>query len=220
MKVSEALRNRKSVRAFTDQEVDNELIKEILTSAGHAPSGVNTQPWNVLVLTGESKEQLQKLMEAEFRAGEKGKMDYQYYPLEWQEPYKGRRKECGLQMYSALEIAREDKEKQLNQWAANYRSFDAPVMMIFYMDGVMETGSFLDYGMFLQSVMLAATEQGLATCPQAALAEYPDIVRKFAELDDDCKIICGISLGYEETSAAVNSYRTNREAIEQWVKFL
>ena len=220
MNVSDALRKRKSVRAFTSQGVEPSLIKEILTSAGHAPSGVNTQPWNVLVLTGESKEQLQGKMEDAFRSGQKGKMDYQYYPLEWQEPYKGRRKECGLQMYSALEIAREDKEKQLNQWAANYRSFDAPVMLIFYMDGVMETGSFLDYGMFLQSVMLAATEKGLATCPQAALAEYPDIVRDYAKLNEDCKILCGISLGYEDESAAVNSYRTNREPIDNWVKFL
>mgnify|MGYP000333147200 CR=1 FL=1 len=195
MDVSEALRKRKSVRSFIDKDVAIEDIKEILESAGHAPSGVNTQPWQVLVLTGDQKQQLQSKMEAEFRAGQKGKMDYQYYPLEWIEPYKARRKECGLQMYSALEISREDKEKQLNQWAANYRAFDAPVMLLFYMDGVMETGSFLDYGMFIQSVMLAATEKGIATCPQAALAEYPEIVKNFARLDHilcsgNCFLIC------------------------------
>ena len=220
MNVSEALEKRKSVRAFTSQEVDKSLIKTILESAGHAPSGVNTQPWKVVVLTGEKKQQLQKQMEDAFVAGQRGKMDYQYYPLEWTDPYKSRRKECGLQMYSALEITRDDKEKQLKQWAANYRAFDAPVMLLFYMDSVLETGSYLDYGMFLQSLMLAATEQGVATCPQAALAEYPEIVKSFLNLDQDCVLICGMSMGYEDTTAAVNSYRTSREAIENWVQFI
>ena len=220
MNVSEALEKRKSVRAFTSQEVDKSLIKTILESAGHAPSGVNTQPWKVVVLTGEKKQQLQKQMEDAFVGGQRGKMDYQYYPLEWTDPYKSRRKECGLQMYSALEITRDDKEKQLKQWAANYRAFDAPVMLLFYMDAVLETGSYLDYGMFLQSLMLAATEQGVATCPQAALAEYPEIVKSFLNLDQDCVLLCGMSMGYEDTTAAVNSYRTSREAIENWVQFI
>jgi nitroreductase len=159
-------------------------------------------------------------MEAAFLDGQRGKMDYQYYPLSWNEPYKSRRKECGLQMYSALDIARDNKEKQLKQWAANYRAFDAPVMLLFTMDGELETGSFLDYGMFLQSVMLAATEQGIATCPQAALAEYPEIVKAFLGLDEECVLLCGMSMGYEDTTAPVNSYRTGREALEQWVRFV
>ena len=220
MNVSDALRQRKSVRAFTSETVDVDVIKSILESAGHAPSGVNTQPWKVAVLSGDKKQQLQSKMEEAFRTGQKGKMDYQYYPLEWIDPYKSRRKECGLQMYSALEISREDKEKQLNQWAANYRAFDAPVMLLFYMDGIMETGSYLDYGMFLQSVMLAATEQGVATCPQAALAEYPEIVKSFLGLSEDTVVLCGMSMGYEDKTAAVNSYRTSRESIETWVNFI
>lgn len=220
MNVSEALEKRKSVRAFTEKQIDPEILKEVLAAAGHAPSGVNTQPWNVHVLTGDSKQALQSKMEEAFRAGVKQKMDYQYYPLEWNDPYRARRKECGLLMYGALEITREDKEKQMNQWAANYRSFDAPVMMIFSIDGVMEQGSYLDFGMFLQSLMLAATEQGIATCPQAALGEYPDLVREYLALDESKKIVCGMSLGYEDTTAAVNSYRTPREPIENWVTFL
>lgn len=219
MNVSDALRKRKSVRAFTPQEVDKDLLKGILESAGHAPSGVNTQPWKVAVLMGEKKQQLQNKMEEAFRSGQRGKMDYQYYPLEWVDPYKARRKECGLQMYSALEISREDKDKQMNQWAANYRAFDAPVMLLFYMDAGLDTGSFLDYGMFLQSLMLAATEKGLATCPQAALAEYPEIVKSFLGLND-CILLCGMSMGYEDETAAVNSYRTTRESLEQWVDFV
>lgn len=219
MNVSEALLKRKAVRAYTNKMVKQELLEQILTSASHAPSGVNTQPWQVAVLTGEKKHLLQEKMLEAFTARQEKKMDYQYYPLEWIEPYKKRRKECGLQMYSALNIAREDKTKQIKQWAANYRAFDAPVMLLFYMDAELQTGSYLDYGMFLQSIMLAATEQGLASCPQAALVEYSDIVRDFLNLSSDCQLICGMALGYEDVDAPVNSYRTERADINEFVTF-
>ena len=220
MNVSEALKKRKAVRAYTEQTVDQALLEQVLSSAGHAPSGVNTQPWKVAVLTGEKKQILEdKLLEA-FAARQEKKMDYQYYPLEWQEPYKARRKECGLQMYSALDISREDKKRQLEQWAANYRAFDAPVMLLFYMDAEFQTGSYLDYGMFLQSIMLVATENGLATCPQASLAEYPTIVKDFLDLPADCQLICGMALGYEDVDAAVNSYRIERADISEFVTFI
>ncbi|MCU7834019.1 MAG: nitroreductase [gamma proteobacterium symbiont of Taylorina sp.] len=219
MNVSEALEKRKSVRAFTNKTVKQELLEQVLTSASHAPSGVNTQPWQVAVLSGSKKQLLQdKLLEA-FAARQEKKMDYQYYPLSWSEPYKSRRRECGMQMYSALEIAREDKTKQIEQWAANYRAFDAPVMLLFYMDAELQTGSYLDYGMFLQSIMLAATEQGLATCPQAALVEYPEIVKDVLNLPSDSQMICGMALGYEDVDAAVNSYRTQRAGISEFVTF-
>jgi len=220
MNVSEALRQRKSVRAYNNKSVDNSIIKEILESAGHAPSGVNVQPWQVHVLTGESKKNLQEQLEKEFRNGVKMNMDYQYYPKEWIEPYRSRRKECGLKMYSALNIKREDKQKQQDQWAANYRSFDAPVMLLFTMDKVFETGSYLDFGIFYQSLMLAATEQGIATCPQASLSEYPDIIKPFLSVDSDTQLLCGMAMGYEDSEAAINSYRTSRAPIDEWVNFL
>lgn len=220
MNVSEALVNRKSVRAFKDQKVATDLIKQILTSAGHAPSGVNTQPWITHILSGGAKNSLQTRLEGAFRDGQKASMEYQYYPLEWAEPFRSRRKDCGLKMYSALEITREDKQKQQDQWAANYRAFDAPVMLIFSLDKILQTGSYLDFGMFLQSLMLAATEQGLATCPQAALAEQPEIVRSELKLSEDSIIVCGMSMGYEDTNAAVNNYRTEREPLENWATFL
>jgi nitroreductase len=219
MKVSEALKARKSVRAFLDQPVEKEKLEAILSAARHAPSGVNTQPWQVAVVTGESKQQLQAKMEKAFRDGEKASADYPYYPNEWIEPYKGRRKTCGLQMYSALDIGREDKQRRIDQWAANYRAFDAPVMLLFFMHGGMQTGSFMDYGMFLQSVMLASVEQGLSTCPQAALAEYPEIVKETLDYPEDSTLLCGMSLGYEDKSAAINSYRTEREGIESFTRF-
>ncbi len=219
MKVSAYLQQRKSTRAFLDKKPDEALIRKILTSAAHAPSGVNSQPWQVAVLTGAKKESLQSKMETAFRSGQVGKMDYSYYPNEWKSPYKERRKECGLLMYSTLGITREDKERQLKQWAANYRAFDAPVMLLFFMENVMEAGSFMDFGMFLQSIMLRAMEEGLATCPQAALGEYPDIVRKELGYPDNAIVMCGMAIGYEDESAVVNSYRTSRENIDVFTKF-
>ena len=219
MNVCDALVERKSTRAFLDKPVDKALINKILESASHAPSGTNTQPWQVAVLSGDSKKKLEQKLEAEFRSGAKSRMDYQYYPVQWEVPYKDRRKACGLQMYSTLEIKREDKQKQLDQWAKNYRSFDAPVMLLFFIDSIMQTGSYIDYGMFLQSIMLSAVEHGLATCPQAALAEYPDIVRQQLGYDDHHILLCGISLGYEDKGAIINSYRTPREAVDKFTQF-
>jgi len=158
-------------------------------------------------------------LEAAFRAGEKGAMDYLYYPQDWQPPYKDRRKACGLQMYRTLNISREDKQRQVDQWAANFRSFDAPVMLFFFMDPIMETGSYLDYGMFLQSVMLAAVEEGLASCPQASLGEYPALVKQTLGYPADGILICGMALGYEDTEALVNSYRTPREEVTSFTRF-
>lgn len=219
MDVSQALLQRKAVRCFLNKTVEEEKINQILTSASHAPSGVNTQPWQVAVITGETKQQLQSRIEAAFRSGDKGKSDFSYYPEQWIEPFKGRRKACGLQMYAALSISREDKQGQLEQWAANYRAFDAPVMLLFFMHQSLQTGSFLDYGMFLQSVMLAATEQGLSTCPQASLANYPHIIKAELSIPMETRLICGMSLGYEDINAPVNNYRTTREDISSFVSF-
>jgi nitroreductase len=219
MDVTTALKTRKSTRAFLPKAVEQETIERILDAARHAPSGTNTQPWQVAVVSGEKKQALQQQMESAFRSGEKGKMDYQYYPMEWQPPYKDRRRECGLLMYKTLEISREDKQRQLDQWAANYRAFDAPVMLFFFMDPVMETGSFLDYGMFIQSVMLAATEEGLATCPQAALGEYPALVKQALGYPEESILVCGMALGYEDESALINSYRTSREEVASFTRF-
>jgi nitroreductase len=168
---------------------------------------------------GDKKHHLQQLIENAFRSGVKAKMDYQYYPYEWHKPYKVRRKATGVQLYTALGIARENKEKRLIQWAANYRAFDAPVMLFFFMDQLMQTGSFLDYGAFLQSIMLAAIEEGLATCPQAALAEYPQIVKDTLGYPSESILVCGMALGYEDTTAPVNNYRTPRENVSTFTRF-
>jgi len=219
MKVSQAINERHSVRAFTDQQVPVKVIREILQQASRAPSGANSQPWQVAVLSGEIKMRLQQRIETEFRRGHRGQMDYSYYPHVWEEPYKSRRQACGFQLYDAVGITKADKQKRLDQWAANYRAFDAPVMLIFLIDDVLETGSYMDYGMFMQSIMLLALEEGLATCPQAALGEYPDIVRDELALQDNVRVLCGMALGYEDSLAVINQYRTPREPLESFATF-
>jgi len=219
MNTFEAIESRKSVRAFTSQEVDRATIEKILNAAKCAPSGVNMQPWKVSVLTGQSKESLSDKMEQAFRDGVKQKMDYAYYPKVFEGVYKERRKEMGLLMYTKLGITREDKQRQIDQWALNYRAFNAPVMLIFSIDSSLEQGSYLDYGMFIQTIMIAAVDLGIATCPQAALGEYPDIVRKELGLGDNEEIVCGMSLGYEDRNHNVNSFDTSRIELSDFVNF-
>jgi nitroreductase len=219
VKVTEALEKRKSTRAFLDRAVEPHLVQELLDAACHAPSGANTQPWQVAVVTGDSKRRLQRHIEQAYQSGQSPHPDYVYYPTRWEEPYRSRRKSCGLQLYSALHIERGDRQRQREQWAANYRAFDAPVALLFFMDACRQTGSFLDYGMFLQSLMLAAVEKGLASCPQAALAEYPRIVKQQLGYPADCLLVCGVALGYEDTQAAVNRYRVPREPASRFTRW-
>ena len=220
MNVSEAIRSRKSVRAFLDKPVSRETIESILDIARWAASGTNTQPWEVVVLQGEAKDSLCQRIVDSFESGQKSRMDYHYYPVNWKEPYKSRRFECGMALYRALDIQREDTERRKSQWVANYRAFDAPAMLLYFMDRELESGSFMDFGQFLQSVMLAAMDHGLATCPQAALAEYPDVVRDALGLGEEKLMLCGTALGYEDTAHPVNNYRTARESVADFTRFV
>jgi nitroreductase len=219
MNVIEALEKRKSTRAFLQRNVERAVLQELLGAARHAPSGANAQPWQVAVVTGEVKRRLQRRIEHAYREGQPPQMDYAYYPTRWEEPYRSRRKACGLQLYAALGIEREDRERQRDQWAANYRAFDAPVALLFFIDAGLESGSFMDYGMFLQSLMLAAVERGLATCPQAALADYPWIVKEALGYPQNSLLLCGMALGYEDPDAPVNDYRVPREAVSSFTRF-
>lgn len=219
MNVIDALQQRKSTRAFLSKAVDKDKIVAILQAARHAPSGTNAQPWQVAVVSGKKKAELAKAMENTFREKGMGSMDYHFYPLEWHEPFKKRRVTCGAQLYAALNIERHDKERRLEQWVANYRAFDAPVALFFFLDPAMQKGSFIDFGMFLQSLMLAAVEEGLATCPQAALGEYPELVKDFLGYNHETILLCGMALGYEDKDAPVNNYRTEREEVEVFTRF-
>ncbi len=219
MNVIKALEQRKSTRAFLQKAVDKEKIIAILQAARHSPSGTNAQPWQVAVVSGKKKAELAEAMESAFREKGLGDMDYHYYPMEWHEPFQRRRVTCGAQLYSALKIARKDKERRLEQWVANYRAFDAPVILFFFLDPAMQKGSFLDFGMFIQSVMLAAVEKGLATCALAALGQYPALVKNFLGYSLDTILLCGMALGYEDKEAPVNNYRTEREEVAAFTRF-
>lgn len=219
MNVSDAIRGRASTRAFLDRAVEPRLITEILDTARWAPSGVNTQPWHVAVLGEATRKRLGDAIIAARQSGQAENPDYFYYPQRWEEPYRSRRKACGLALYGALGIGRDDVEARTAAWYRNYRFFDAPVGLIFSIDRDLEKGSWMDLGMFIQSVMLAARDRGLETCPQASLAEYPDIVRATLQLAATRAIVCGMSMGYADADHPVNQYRTEREPVESFARW-
>jgi nitroreductase len=213
MEVLEAMHRRASTRAYLDKPVDRATIESILEAARWAPSGTNAQPWQVAVVVGETKRRLSEALLAERKAGNPENPDYSYYPKQWNEPYKSRRVACGLALYQALKIGRDDKDARLKSWNNNYHFFGAPVGLFFFLDRSLEKGSWVDMGMFIENVMLAALSFGLATCPQAALAEYPDIVRRLLNVPDTRALLCGMALGYPDSAAPVNNYRTAREPV-------
>ena len=214
MNVTEALERRISTRAYLDRPVSRETIRKVLDAARWAPSGVNTQPWQVAVVQGDRLQQISAELLRLAAEGVKPKPDYDYYPGEWKDPYKGRRFQCGMALYKALEISRGDKEKRLEAALNNYRFFGAPVSLFFFIDKCMGKGSWMDMGIFLQSVMLAALEQGLGTCPQASTADYPDVVREQLGVSGQNLLVCGMAMGYPDEQHPVNQYRTAREEVD------
>ena len=219
MTVIESLKKRKSVRAFTNKEVEVEKIETIFEAAILCPTGVNMQPFEVCVVSGDKKLEIENKMIKAFDNNQKEKMDYQYYPLEWVETFKSRRQEMGLLLYSTLDIKKEDKQRQIEQWKANYKAFGAPTVIYFFMDSSLEKGSYIDYGIFLQSIMLVATELGLATCPMASLTEFPTIVKNELNIPKDKILVCGMAIGYEDETAIINSFKTQRIKLEEFIKF-
>lgn len=219
MDVLEAIRSRKSTRAFLDRPVARETLQAILDAARWAPSGVNCQPWQVAVVGGESKAKIAAALLAARRNHEPERPDYAYYPPAWVEPYKSRRKATGLALYQALNIGKDDASARLTAWNSNYQFFGAPLGLLFFIDRHLAQGAWVDMGMFIQNVMLAARGHGLDTCPQASLAEYPDIVRGVLGLPDTRALVCGMALGYADASHAVNRYRTTREPVESFLQW-
>lgn len=220
MDVQTAIKGRHCTRAFQNSPVHIQQIQQILDTARFAPSGVNSQPWTVVAVTAEYIKRIGDAIVAKREAGIPENPDYQYYPLEWHDPFKSRRKACGLALYSSLGIKIDEKEKRKEAWYRNYYFFGAPVGLLFFVNHTLEKGSWVDMGMFIQNVMLASRGMGLETCPQASLAEYPDIVRDIVGVSKDYDLICGLALGYEDKNAPVNQYRTTRESVESFTTFL
>jgi len=220
--VDEVIQSRYSCRAFLPRPVPRATIEEILAVASRAPSGTNIQPWKAWVLTGAAKASVTERLLAAFDDPEEAATHsdpYQYYPKQWISPFIDRRRKVGLQLYGLLGIHKGDAKRMHEQFARNYKFFDAPVGLIFTVDRVMEQGSWLDYGMFLQNVMLAAKARGLDTCPQAALIQFHRIIRQALEIPDNETLICGMSLGYADPAAPENTLRTERAPLSEWVAF-
>jgi len=221
--VDAAISSRRSIRAFLPKPVAREDVEAILEVAARAPSGTNTQPWKVYVLTGEAKERLSAAILAAYADPQQAREhteEYAYYPSVWVSPFVDRRRKVGWDLYALLGLTRENKAGMASQHGRNYRFFDAPVGLIFTIDRVMERGSWLDYGMFLQNIMVAARGRGLDTCPQAAFTQFHRIIAEQLQLPPNEMLVCGMALGWADPGRIENSLVTEREPVARFVRFV
>lgn len=225
--VDAAIESRMSARAFLPAPVPRETIVHLLELASRAPSGTNTQPWKVYVLQGESRDSLvdkvctaHDALRANPELAALYKEEYDYYPEKWVSPYIDRRRENGWGLYGLLGIGKGDKDMMHAQHQRNYRFFDAPVGLMFTLDRVMGRGSLVDYGMFMQNLMVAARGHGLHTCPQAAWNGFAKIILPHLGAGSDEMLVCGMALGYADESARVNTFRTPRVGVAAFTTWL
>ena len=225
--VDQAITTRMSARAFTAKPVPREVLTHLLELAARSPSGTNTQPWKVYVLQGASRDTLvDKVCAAhdEIRVNpdmaNEYREAYDYYPEKWVSPFIDRRRENGWSLYGLLGIGKGDKDKMHAQHQRNYRFFDAPVGLMFTLDKVMGRGSLVDYGMFLQTLMVAARGHGLHTCPQAAWNGFAKIILPHIGAGDNEMLVCGMALGYADERELVNTFRTPRESVASFTTWL
>jgi nitroreductase len=220
--VDDAITSRRSMRAYLPTPVPRESIEDILQAASRAPSGTNAQPWKVHVLTGASRDTLCASILAAHNdptIAVTHTEEYAYYPTQWQSPYIDRRRKVGWDLYGLLGLARTDKLGMHHQHGRNYAFFDAPVGLIFTIDRVMQQGSWLDYGMFLQNIMVAARGRGLDTCPQAAFTQYHRLITEHLGLGEGEMVVCGMALGYADSGAVENTLVTERAPVSEFARF-
>ena len=217
--VSEAIKKRHSARAFTDRDVDIDTVKSIIQIAKQSPSGVNTQPWNVYVLSGDARDKLVNEATSRYDQGKMDGQEYLVYPKEMPDWYKERRRAVGWAMYGAIGIEKGDTEKMMAQGRKNYEFFGAPVGIFITVKNCVGPNGWGHVGHFIQNVCLLAIENGLATCLQEAWAELPKLVREHVNYHEDETLWCGIALGYEDETDPVNQFRTEREDLENFSKF-
>ncbi|OUS05459.1 hypothetical protein A9Q96_11975 [Rhodobacterales bacterium 52_120_T64] len=218
--VEGAIASRRSIRAFLSDPVEDETIREILTLAARAPSGTNTQPWRAYVARGEVREQLCDEIVAAFLAGDQYDEEYAYAPDPWGEPYLARRRATGWGLYGTLGIAKGEKDKMQAQHARNFKFFDAPVGIFITIDRGLELGSWLDIGLFLQNLMLAARGKGLDTCPQQAFAGFHKIIQKRLAIPAGEMVVCGVALGFADMTAPENHFSPDREPADAFTRFV
>jgi nitroreductase len=225
--VDHAITSRMSARAFTQQAVSRELITEILQVASRAPSGTNTQPWKVYVLQGATRDTLvdkvcaaHEAIRANPEVAKQYTEQYDYYPEKWVSPYIDRRRENGWSLYGLLGIGKGDKDRMHEQQQRNFKFFDAPVGLMFTIDPIMGRGSLLDYGMFIQNIMLAARARGLHTCPQAAWNGFHGIILPHIGAGEGEMMVCGMALGYADESDKVNTLVTPRVPVNEFTHWV
>ncbi|MBT6094887.1 MAG: nitroreductase [Rhodospirillaceae bacterium] len=219
--VEEAITTRHSMRAFLSDPISKQEITEILEVSARAPSGTNSQPWMTYVLAGEAKAALSAGILKDFDTGGAGhQAEIPIYPEEFVEPYLGRRRKVGWDLYGLLGIEKGDKDKMHAQHAKNFRFFDAPIGLITTMHRGMPASNILDLGMYLENIMLAARAKGMHTCPQVAFTQYHKVIREHLPIDDDEIVMCGMSLGYADPDAVENTLVTDRAPLEDHAQFL
>jgi nitroreductase len=219
--VDDAITSRRSVRAFLPTPIDRSTVEKLLRLAGRAASGSNIQPWRVRVFAGEVRERLTKaILDAVARDGfEPYKREWNYYPVNWREPFLSRRRKIGWDMYNLLGVAKGDFEGTQQARLRNYEFFGAPVGMMFTLDEDLEIGSFIDLGIYLGSLMVAARGHGLHTCPQAAFADFHKIIRPILNIPEKEIIICGMALGHIDPDAPVNRLEAVRAPLADFASF-
>ncbi len=217
MDVSEAVLSRSSVRAFKSTRVSNQLIKKILKKAFRSPSGGNLQPWKIYIVNGNSMNKFLKFVK-EWKDPEAPA--YDIYPPKLKEPYRTYRYELGEQMYSLLNIPREDKEGRINQVLKNFEFFGAPCGLFCFIDKTMGPPQWSDLGMFLQTFMLLAREEGLDTCAQEAWSIKHSSVSEFLKVDQDHILFCGMAIGYRDENSPINNLKSERKPFDKAVKFI
>lgn len=225
--VDDVIQARMSARAFTSEIPSHELIQHVLQVASRAPSGTNTQPWKVYVLEGNILADLCSKVCDAYEAisqnpelADQYKEAYSYYPEKWFSPYIDRRRENGWSLYGLLGIEKGEKEKMFLQHQRNFRFFNAPVGLFFTIHRDLGTGSILDYGMFLQNIMISAQSHGLASCPQAAWNKFSKIILPTIGAGEDEMLVCGMALGYADQSDRINTFQTPRAKVEEFTSWL
>jgi nitroreductase len=217
--VDENIRSRRSARAFLPTPVPREEIDAVLRIASRSPSGTNTQPWKVYVVSGEARISLSAKILDVYNDPEKMKQ-HQREPFDWPQPYLGRRRKVGWDLYNLIGIPKADKERMHAQHGRNYAFFDAPVGLIFTIERVLKQSSFLDCGMFMQTIMLAACARGIDTCPQGAFIQFEKIIAEHLRLPEGERVICGMAMGYADPAAPENNLVTERDPLENFVRYI
>lgn len=220
MNVCQAIKQRRSVRAYLDKSVDPALIKKIFSQAQDAPSNCNTQPWHVTVVSGAVRDNIEKAMVSEIMSGAQPMPHFKPGDQDLKNEYRQRQKDCAFSLYNAMDIKYEEKEKRQALMIRNWQFFGAPHAAFFSMPKTMREVNAVDMGIYLQSIMLLMTENGLASCPQGALAMYPKSIYEIANIPDDCAVMFGLSFGYSAEEDPINGFEVGRADLNDSVEFL